>query len=58
MWETCALELRVELPRPIALALEEVQRSQPEVVSRILTYGFTRQLFFEELGGPSQRRHG
>ncbi len=49
MWDTCAVELRVQLPRAVAAEVEEVQRSDPEVLSRILLYGLTRRAIFEHL---------
>lgn len=54
MWETCAVELRVNLPRPIAAAIEEAQQSKPEMVSKILLYGFTRRLFYEQLASQEE----
>ena len=49
MWETCAVDLRVRLPRPVAAEIEEVQRRDPEMLSRILLYAVTRQAFFDHL---------
>lgn len=49
MWDTCAVELRVQLPRAVAVEVEEVQRRDPEVLSRILMYGLTRRAIFEQL---------
>jgi len=49
MSETRAVELRVRLPRAVAAEVEEVQRSDPEVLSRILMYGVTRRAIFEHL---------
>ncbi|MFO7260275.1 MAG: hypothetical protein DIU52_003910 [bacterium] len=49
MSETRAVELRVCLPRAVAAEVEEVQRRDPEVLSRILTYGVTRRAIFEHL---------
>lgn len=56
MWETCAVQLRVELPRPVALEVEEVQRQDPEVLSRILLYGLTRRAVFEQLARRPESR--
>lgn len=59
MWETCAVELRVQLPREVAAEVEEVQRQDPEVLSRILLYGMTRRAIFEQLAkveGSGERR--
>lgn len=49
MWETCSVELRLELPRPLALEVQEVQREDPEMLSRILQYGLTRRVIFEQM---------
>lgn len=49
MWETCAVELRVQLPKAVAAEVEEVQRRDPEMLSRILLYGLTRRAIFEHL---------
>jgi len=49
MWETCSVELNVRLPREIAAELEEVQRTDPELLSRLITYGLTRRAIFRQL---------
>jgi hypothetical protein len=49
MWETCAVDLRVELPRPVAAEVEEVQREHPEMLSRLLVYAVTRRTFYNQL---------
>lgn len=54
MAETCAVELRVQLPRAVAAEIEEVQRRDPEVLSRILLYGLTRRAIFEHLTTRSE----
>jgi len=54
MWDTCAVELRVELPRALAAEVEEVQRRDPEFLSRILLYGLTRRAIFEHLSARAQ----
>ncbi len=54
MAETCAVELRVRLPRAVAAEVEEVQRRDPEVLSRILLYGLTRRAIFEHLAARSE----
>lgn len=47
--ETRPVELRVELPLAIAAEVAEVQREDPEVLSRILLYGLTRRAIFDGL---------
>ena len=49
MWDTCAVDLRVRLPRPVAAAVEEVQREDPEKLSRIVFYAMTRHTIFDHL---------
>lgn len=49
MWDTCAVDLRVHLPRGVVAELEEVQRQDPEILSRIVLYGLTRRAIFEHL---------
>ena len=34
MWDTCAVDLRVNLPRTVAAEVEEVQRNDPEMLGR------------------------
>lgn len=49
MWETCAVDLQVRLPEPVAAEVEEVQRRDPEMLSRLLFYAVTRRTVFEHL---------
>jgi len=59
MWDTCAVELKVHLPRPVALELEEVQRRDPEMLNRILFYAMTQRRIFDHLVAqtdPGSRR--
>jgi hypothetical protein len=58
MWETRAVELRVSLPTPVAAEVEEVQRSDPEMLSRILLYVLARRTIYDQLStqaGESSR---
>jgi hypothetical protein len=47
--DTCAVELRVELPRALAAEVAEVQREDPAMLSRILLYGLTRRAIYDGL---------
>lgn len=47
--EMRAVELRVRLPREVAAEAEDVQRRDPDMLSRILLYGLTRRAIFEHL---------
>jgi hypothetical protein len=49
MWETCSVQLKVRLPREIAQQAEEVQKSDPEFLSRIVLYGLTRRSIYRHL---------
>ena len=58
MWDTCSVQLRVRLPRDVAEQVEEVQRSDPDFLSRIVLYGLTRRSIYRHLretsGDPCQ----
>lgn len=49
MWETCAVELKVRLPQPVAAEVEEVQRRDPEMLSRLMVYAMARRRIYEHL---------
>jgi hypothetical protein len=49
MWDTCAVELKVQLPRGVAVEVENVQRTDPEMLSRILFYAMTRRTIYDTL---------
>jgi hypothetical protein len=49
MWETCSVQLNVRLPRDIAAEAEEVQKSDPEFLSRVVLYGLTRRSIYRHL---------
>ena len=49
MWETCSVQLSVRLPRDIAQQAEEVQRTDPEFLSRVILYGLTRRSIYRHL---------
>jgi hypothetical protein len=49
MWEPCAVDLRVELPRSVAAEVAEVQKRDPEVLSRVVMYAVTRRIIFDHL---------
>lgn len=54
MWETCAVDLRVRLPKPVAAEIEEVQRSDPEKLSRMLFYAMTCRQVFDHLAARNE----
>ena len=43
------MQLNVRLPRDIALQAEEVQRTDPEFLSRVVLYGLTRRCIYRHL---------
>jgi hypothetical protein len=49
MWETCAVDLHVNLPKGVAAEVEEVQKRDPEMMSRIVMYALTRRTIFDHL---------
>ena len=49
MWETCAVELKVQLPKRVAVEVEQVQRSDPAMLSRIILYSMTRRTIYYTL---------
>lgn len=49
MWETCAVDLHVSLPKGVAAEVEEVQKRDPEMLSRIVMYAVTRHRIFDHL---------
>ena len=56
MWETCTVTLNVRLPRDVAAQAEEVQKTDPEFLSRVVLYGLTRRSIYRHLrdnGGES-----
>jgi hypothetical protein len=49
MWETRSVQIDVRLPRDIAAQAEEVQRTDPEFLSRVILYGLTRRSVYRHL---------
>lgn len=49
MWDTCSVQLSVRLPRDIAAQAEEVQKADPEFLSRVVLYGLTRRSIYRHL---------
>jgi hypothetical protein len=49
MWETCSVDLTVRLPRDIAAQAEEIQKSDPEFLSKVVLYGLTRRSVYRHL---------
>jgi len=51
MWETRSVQINVRLPRDMAAQAEEVQRTDPEFLSRVILYGLTRRSIYRSLKG-------
>jgi hypothetical protein len=51
MWETRTVQINVRLPRDMAAQAEEVQRTDPEFLSRVILYGLTRRSIYRHLKG-------
>lgn len=56
MWETCSVQLNVQLPRDLAEQAEEVQRTDPEFLSRVVLYGLTRRSIYKHLRERDQNQ--
>lgn len=54
MWETCSVQLNVRLPTDIAAQAEEVQKTDPEFLSRVVLYGLTRRSIYRHLRERSE----
>lgn len=55
MWETCSVQLNVRLPRDVAAQAEEVQKTDPEFLSRLVLYGLTRRSIYRHLRAQELR---
>jgi hypothetical protein len=49
--DSCAIDVRVQLPRDVAHQVQKIQKNNPQVISRLLVYGYTRQVIFDVLAG-------
>lgn len=49
MWETRSVQINVRLPGDLATQAEEVQRTDPEFLSRVILYGLTRRSIYRHL---------
>lgn len=56
MWETRSVQINVRLPRDIAAQAEEVQRTDPEFLSRVILYGLTRRSIYRHLRDQEDTR--
>ena len=51
MWETRSVQINVRLPWEMAAQAEEVQRTDPDFLSRVILYGLTRRSIYRSLRG-------
>ncbi len=49
MWETRSVQITVQLPHDIAEQAEEVQKADPDFLSRVVLYGLTRRSIYHQL---------
>jgi hypothetical protein len=49
MWETRSVQINVQLPEDMAAQAEEVQKTDPEFLSRVILYGLTRRSIYRHL---------
>lgn len=49
MWDTESVQITVNLPRDIAAQAAEVQKTDPEFLSRVILYGLTRRAIYNKL---------
>lgn len=54
MWKTRSVTLTVELPEDIADQAEEVQKTDPDFLSRVVLYGLTRRAVYRHLREQSE----
>ena len=54
MWETRSVQITVQLPHDIAEQAEEVQKAEPDFLSRVVLYGLTRRSIYHQLRERSQ----
>jgi len=56
MWEKRSVQITVQLPHDIAGQAEEVQKADPEFLSRVVLYGLTRRSIYHQLRSRSQEQ--
>ena len=58
MWNTRSVNLSVRLPTEVASEAEEVQRSDPDFLSRVIQYGLTRRTIYRRLRSTDEAGGG
>ncbi len=57
MQDTCAIDVRVQLPMSVAMKVREVEEREPELLSRMLMYAMARRTIFDRLVEGSHERN-
>lgn len=50
--DTRPVEVVVNLPEDLAADIEDVRRSDPDFLGRVIQYALARRIIFEELSAP------
>ena len=58
MWDTCAIDLKVQLPKSVAEQVQDVQEKEPELLSRMLMYAMARRTIFDRLSNEPRTEPG
>lgn len=58
MWNTRSVHLSVRLPNDVASEAEEAQRTDPDFLSRVIQYAFTRRAIYRRLREEEGRTSG
>jgi hypothetical protein len=56
MWDTCAIDLRVNVPSAVAHEIRQVEQQEPELLSRMLMYALARRRIFDHLSADAIER--
>ncbi|MEO7671784.1 MAG: hypothetical protein ABIV28_06135 [Longimicrobiales bacterium] len=57
MLDTCAIDVRVQLPTAVANQVREVEKQEPELLSRMLMYAMARRTIFDRLTDGGRERN-
>ncbi|MBI71755.1 MAG: hypothetical protein CME29_08535 [Gemmatimonadetes bacterium] len=58
MWDTCPVNIQVELPTELAERVETIQKTDPEFMSKIILYGLTRRTLYQHLRNNNELADG
>lgn len=54
--ERSSVNVVVDLPKELAVDVQDVHRRDPEFLERAIQYALARRVIFEELRGPATER--